>query len=168
MPTIAQLKKIHALKKDLHLDDKRYHLLLAEHGNHATAPVTSSKELTVHQASGIIKSLEHLLEKNPDLFSHAYASDRQVRKIFALWHEVTGIHDTDPTVRTLKTFLEHHFHIRDFTHIPKRKVPKIIHALNKMILNKIREHENRDREAGGQSVLRHFTINFSPQPDRIP
>lgn len=132
MSTTSQVKKIHVLKKDLHLDDSDYYALLAAYHKLNDGPVNSSKELTINQASAVIKALEHLIDQTPAIRSRVYASDRQIKKLFALWRTITTAKDSEGIRKTLQSFLEHHFHVRDINHLPKKKVPKIIKALSVM------------------------------------
>ena len=52
MPTPAQIKKIHALKGALKLDDETYRLMLSGYG------VTSSTKLSIPKADELLKDLE--------------------------------------------------------------------------------------------------------------
>lgn len=145
MPTPAQVKMIHVLKNDLHLGNDEYHNLLSASYTPGDGPINSSKELSIEQASAIIRALEHLIDQTPAIRDHVYASDKQVKKIFALWRQVTIAHDDEGVRKTLQSFLEHHFHVRDINHLPKKKVPKIIKALTS-IKNKTRSSNDKKEE----------------------
>lgn len=132
MPTTAQLKKIHALRSDLRINEENYRSLLSAYHCLNDGSVETSAELSVHQASTLINALEHMIDRSPEVRSRVYASDRQLKLMFALWHTITGIRDTTGTRKSLQAFLEHHFHIHDINHIPKKKMPKIIYPLSIM------------------------------------
>ncbi len=132
MPTNAQIKKIHVLKSDLHIENEDYRSLLADYHKLDDGPVLSSKDLSVQQASAVIGTLEHKLDETPEVRSRIYASERQMKMLFALWRSITDARDHEGVRKTLQSFLEHHFHIRDMDHLPKKKVPKIVRALTVM------------------------------------
>lgn len=136
MPTDAQIRKIHALKNDLHLDEENYRSLLSGYHRFNDGPVATSMELSVPQASDVIKTMEHIIDETPEVRSRVYASDRQLKLMFALWHTITGNQDSTGVRKTLHSFLEHHFHIHDINHIPKKKMPKIIYSLSIMARRK--------------------------------
>jgi hypothetical protein len=138
MPTDAQLRKIHALRGDLHLDEDDYHAMLAAYTDSHGRPVASAQDLTVEQASALIDSLEKVIDRTPEVRDRVYASAKQVALIEALWARVSRAKDPRGRHRTLDSFLHHHFHIRRSEHIPRTFAPKIIKALRIM-------NEQRDR-----------------------
>ncbi|MBN1307304.1 MAG: DUF1018 domain-containing protein [Chitinispirillaceae bacterium] len=143
MSTGAQIKKIHVLKSDLHLADKDYRSLLAAYRRLSDGPVGSSKELSIQQASAVIKTLEHLIDATPEVRSRVYAGDRQISMLFALWRLITVARESEGIRKTLQSFLERHFHVRDIDHLPKGKVPKIVSALKAIV---------RQQERAGSDV----------------
>ena len=132
MPTTAQLKKIHALRRDLRINEENYRSLLSAYHSLNGGPAETSADLSVHQASALIAALERLIDTSPQVRSRVYASERQMKLMFALWHMITGIQDSSGIRKSLRNFLEHHFHIHDINHIPKKKMPKIIYPLSIM------------------------------------
>ncbi|MBN1758402.1 MAG: DUF1018 domain-containing protein, partial [Chitinispirillaceae bacterium] len=120
------------LRSDLRINEENYRSLLSAYHSLNDEPVKTSADLSVHQASALINALERLIDKSPEVRSRVYASDRQLKLMFALWHMITGIRDSTGIRKSLQTFLEHHFHIHDINHIPKKKMPKIIYPLSIM------------------------------------
>ena len=140
MPTAVQIKKIHVLKNDLSLDDYNYRLLLGAYRRSDGGRVGSAKELSVPQASAVIKTLEHIVDATPELHSRVYASDKQIKMMFALWHRITGSTGSAETRRTLVSFLAHHFHIRDVNRIPRKKIVKVLYTLSIMARHAAHRH----------------------------
>lgn len=84
MPTPGQIKKIHALKGKLSLDDATYRATLAGYG------VTTSKKLSIEKADTLIADLEEkavgsgVWEKR-DNVKRRLGDDPQTGKIQGLW-----------------------------------------------------------------------------------
>ena len=132
MATSSQIKKIHVLKQELQIGDEAYRAALSAYQKPNGKPVESSRELSVKQASEVIEALERAVDHTPEVRNKVYASDKQVRKIFALWRRYTRAENTAGIRKTLQSFLARHFHVHDLDHLPKKKVPKIIKALEEM------------------------------------
>jgi phage gp16-like protein len=87
MPTPGQIKKIHALKGKLSLDDATYRATLAGYG------VTSSVKLSIEKADTLIADLEEkavasgVWEKR-DKVGRRLGEDPQAMKIQALWAQL--------------------------------------------------------------------------------
>lgn len=88
MPTPGQIKKIHALKGKLSLDDDTYRAILSGYG------VTSSVKLSIAKADALIADLEDkalasgVWEKR-DKVKRRLGDDPQTSKIQGLW---AGLH----------------------------------------------------------------------------
>jgi len=131
-PTQEQTKKIHALINNLPMDDEEYREILSSFKNNENRSVQSSRELTVQQASELIADLEHILDSTPGLHDKVYATEKQIKKIYALWHHITTAKDREGVSKTLRSFLSHHFQVHDMSRIPRKKVSRIIAALRAM------------------------------------
>jgi hypothetical protein len=85
MATTAQIKKIHALKSELRLDDEAYRSMLEAYVSPEGTPVWSSKDLSYYQASSLINSMEMIIRRTPGLRSlfHIRRFDRIPRKQIA-------------------------------------------------------------------------------------
>ncbi|HUI93492.1 MAG TPA: phage protein GemA/Gp16 family protein [Chitinivibrionales bacterium] len=132
MATRAQIKKIHALKSVLNLDEDNYRTMLSSFIMPDGTPVWSSKDLTFDQASSLIAALEHSIDHSPSLQKRLYASAKQLRLIAVLWKRITRANDEEGASNTLHAFLRHRFHVRRFDRIPKKQIGKVIKSLRIM------------------------------------
>jgi hypothetical protein len=132
MATPAQIKKIHALKSELGLDDGDYRAMLESYTSSEGVHLWSSKDLTYGQASSLIRSMELIIERTPALQARLYASSKQLRFIFALWSRITRATDREGADNTLRSFLDRRFHIRRFDKIPRKQMAKVIKSLRIM------------------------------------
>jgi len=141
--SISQIKKIHALKNVLGLDEDLYREMLSSFS------VQSSIKLTVTQAGNLIDILEteavsrniwikkqpkySNLERNDDM-----ATPSQMRMIEGLWREICYI-DTDKFAKTsLRKFLKSKFKVDDIMFLTKNKAIKVIQGIKK-IKNNLKE-----------------------------
>jgi hypothetical protein len=129
MVTQAQIKKIHALKSALDLDDDEYRSILSASITAEDVPAWSSKDLSFDQASSVITTMEMIIERTPALKARLYASPKQINLITALWRQVTRAQDEEGIHKTLYSFLRNKFHIRRFDRIPKKQAGKMIKSL---------------------------------------
>ncbi|MBD3346175.1 MAG: DUF1018 domain-containing protein [Chitinivibrionales bacterium] len=138
MATVEQIKKIHALKNDLGLEDDVYHSMVQSFRVIPGRPAKMSSELSRDQASELIEQLEQLIEKTPGLYDKIYASSRQLRFIQYLWNRVTRAPDRESKNKALDSFIWRRFHVRNLNRLPKKKASKIIASLRAM---EKREHQ---------------------------
>jgi hypothetical protein len=129
MATPAQIKKIHALKSVLDLDEEDYRLMLSAYVTPEGDFVWSSKDLSFDQATSVINSLERIIDRSPLLRDRLYASPRQLRLVAALWRRITRAGDEEGSRKTLYSFLRNRFHVRRFDRIPKKQIGKVIKSL---------------------------------------
>jgi hypothetical protein len=132
MITKAQLKKIHALKDDLNMDEEDYRAVLQGFSNDKTNPIRSSKEMSVGQASSIIGLLERVAQQIPTVQKRLFASRQQAQFIASLWKNVSRAKDPIGRARTLEAFLSRRFQVRRSDHIPRTAAPRIIKSLRAM------------------------------------
>lgn len=140
-----QIRQIHTLIHVLGIDDELYREML-----NSTFAVASSKDLSEAEAKIFIDSLQYHIElgnKNyKTRFNEFYlrdeymASPPQMRKIEAIWKDIT--HHTNRTVfkKTLRSFLQKHFRITDIRFMTKEQASRVI-----PVLEKIKKH-NSDKK----------------------
>jgi hypothetical protein len=127
--TPAQIKKIHALKSALNLDDADYRAMLSGYVTPEGDFVWSSKDLSFDQASSLINAMEGIIDRSPVLRDRLYASPKQLRLIAVLWRRITRAADEEGSRKTLYSFLRNRFHVRRFDRIPKKQIGKVIKSL---------------------------------------
>lgn len=147
--TPAQIKKVHALKNALGLDDDTYRQVLR-----SSLQASSSKDLTAGQAEQLIEDLEGkavaagVWERKP--YSQGYkhlsgrpgmATGRQLRMIQGIWAEVSRQRDPQRRARALRSFLEKIAKVTDLRFLDSEGASKVINALKTM----------QERKAGGAS-----------------
>lgn len=139
--TKGQVKMIHTLKGALGLPESIYRSALAE-----WYQVTSCKELTAEQAEGMIQKLRGYAvelgswEERPnkqtkydDLADRLeMASPPQLRKIEAMWAEVSRIEEPESRKRALRSLLERIAKVSDLRFLDAEGAGKVINALNAM------------------------------------
>ena len=129
MATPAQIKKIHALKSVLDLDEEDYRLMLSAYVTPEGDFVWSSKDLSFDQAASFINTMEGIIDRSPALLERLYASPKQLRFIAALWGRITRAGNGEGSRKTLYSFLRNRFHVRRFDRIPKKQIGKVIKSL---------------------------------------
>lgn len=135
MATPSQIKKIHALKSVLNLDDEDYRAMLSAYVNPEGDIVWSSKDLSFDQAASLINTMEGIIDRSPALRDRLYASRKQLQLIAALWRRITRADNEEGSRKTLYSFLHNRFHVRRFDRIPKKQIGKVIKSL-RMITNR--------------------------------
>lgn len=135
MSTEPQIKKIHALKRDLSIDDTTYREMLGAYPTDDGKQVHSSAGLSREQASDLIERLEHTVDETPALRDRIYATPKQHRLIAALWRKVSRARDNESRRQALDTFLRRRFHVRRSNHIPRKTADGVIKSLRKMAEN---------------------------------
>ncbi|MBD3391731.1 MAG: DUF1018 domain-containing protein [Chitinivibrionales bacterium] len=149
MATEPQVRKIHALKSNLHLGDSDYRVMLSAYRDEAGRRAASSRDLSVEQASSLIDSLERIVDRTPGIRDRVYASPKQLRFINALWNRVSKARDAQGRRRTLDSFLRRRFHVRRSDHLPRKVAPKVIKSLRMMDAR--REQGEGEKETGKEA-----------------
>lgn len=164
--TPQQVKRIHVLIHDLSIDDDTYReVLIRRYG------VTTCKDMIWGQAHDLIIELEKILrglqrelakeqlenakqqedaipEPVPERFSEldsrpGKASAAQLRKIEAMWAEVSIVADPDARSRALRRFVARISGVDSLRFLDRDMVRKVINALNAM---------KRQKEKGGKEA----------------
>ena len=137
MATKPQIKIIHCLIHALGIDDDTYRTMLAGYR------ATSSKNLSFSKAKEIINTLEKraiqvgVWTKKKGRFEElgyrpCMALPAQLRKIEALWMQVSRQKTVAEKRRALNVFLENRFKIARIEWLPDTLVPKVLKALTVM------------------------------------
>lgn len=136
MITPSQIKQIHILKNLIGIDEELYRDMLA------SFDVCSSKKLTKTEAQIFIEILEDKLKtmkityhrKYDNLYSrdNRMATPLQLRKIEAVWKDIVAVNNIEDEKKSLRHFLNKHFHIDDIRFIQKARASKIIAVLEKI------------------------------------
>lgn len=134
MATTSQIRKIHALKNVIGLDDDLYREMLM------SFDVQSSKDLTYTEAIIFTEILEEKAvaidrwQKQPKKYENLHrsdkmASDAQMRMIEGMWREIC-YHDNDQFAKkSLRKFLKSKFKVDDVMFLTKAKASKVIQAI---------------------------------------
>lgn len=134
MPTPNQIKKIHALKGALQLDDETYRAILDGYG------VKSSTKLTITKADALIVDLEHKAiaagtweKRKPAAKAQAarkLADDDQSRMIRGIWIE---LHETgavrDPSEKALASYVKRMTNVAALQWLDVKQAQTVIEAL---------------------------------------
>jgi len=134
----AQIKKIHALKNVLGMDDETYRDMLW-----SRYKVETSKRLSKSQACELIDWLERnaietgVWEKRRQRFSHLknredMASPKQLRMIESMWRDVSYKRTDEERSRALRKFLFRIVGVSDLRFLERRDVQKVVKALQAM------------------------------------
>lgn len=134
MATTSQIRKIHALKNVIGLDDDLYREMLM------SFDVQSSKNLTYTEAIIFTEILEEKAvalnrwEKQPKKYENLQraekmASDAQLRMIEGMWREVCYYDNDQYAKKSLRKFLKSKFKVDDVMFLTKAKASKVIQAL---------------------------------------
>ncbi len=138
--TKKQIRIIHALKTRLGWDDEQYRGFLMWNSNKF---VTSSLELTYEEAERIIIKMRHIAviagvweegqKKYKDLDGReGMATSSQLRKIEALWKEVSRAKTGSARKKALRSLLWKKFRVTDIRFLESWQVKKIIKMLEVM------------------------------------
>lgn len=150
--TAAQIKRIHTIKHILNISDDNYRAALDSRFN-----LTTCKDLTLHQAISFITELEKLASKvqterfqtqrdeakqkaeeaKPKRFDNldnrpGMASAPQLRKIEAMWQDISIIPEPDARGRALRHFIKRISGVADLRFLDSQGAGKVINALNAM------------------------------------
>jgi phage gp16-like protein len=149
-----QIKKIHVMKKELGMDDDLYRATLnAQYG------VNTCKDLTYIQAARFIAGLDqktgagnrHTRTNQGNKAKHenlrgrdGMATPRQLRKIEAMWADVSRADTEEAKATALRHFLKRIVGIENLRFLEGWQVKKVINALEAMQSNKQRKEEKTD------------------------
>lgn len=139
--TAVQVKKIHALKNAMDIDDDLYRFILGD-----MFQVASSKELDKHQAGRLIEEMEAKAvelgrwERRPDKRERfrnlarraGMASPEQLRKIEAMWSEVSRVPQPEERTKALRHFIERVAKVSDLRFLDIEGAGKVLNALKAM------------------------------------
>jgi len=150
--TTAQIKRIHTILHVMGISDENYRAALESRFN-----VTTCKDLTVQEAKGFIDELEKLAQKTdreryqakmnkaaeefagkqPKRFDDldnrpGMASAAQLRKIEAMWQEVSIIPEAAPRAKALRRFIQRITGVADIRFLDSEMSGKVINAINAM------------------------------------
>ena len=144
--TAAQIKRVHTLVHTLRIDDNTYRAALNERFS-----VTTCKDLNLNQAQEFIKDLEvvaikhqhskdappYQSEKQTKRFNDlenrpGMATPPQLRKIEAMWQNISIIPDQDARNRALRRFVHRIAAVADVRFLDREGASKVINALNAM------------------------------------
>jgi len=153
--TGRQIKQVHVLKNCLGLDDPTYRTVLREGFR-----VDSSKQLNTVQADLLIRDLElkavaaGVFEQRPgrrkkfeDLSGRGgMATPAQLRKIEAMWQDVSRASDPEQRRKALRSFVERVAKSSDLRFLDQDGAGKVINALKKM--SQPKKNENRGESHG--------------------
>lgn len=134
MATTSQIRKIHALKNVIGLDDDLYREMLM------SFDVQSSKNLTYTEAIIFTEILEEKAtalnrwQKQPKKYEGLYrgekmASDAQLRMIEGMWREICYYDDDLFARKSLRKFLKSKFKVDDVMFLTKAKASKAIQTI---------------------------------------
>ncbi len=144
--SVGMIRKIHTLRKTLHIDDDSYYSELERN-----CGVQSTKDLSYEDAKQVIESLEAVAlrkgvwekrenkkerytnyDNRPDM-----ATSRQMRKIEAMWSEISFYRDdVELSKKALSKFLHNRFQVSALEWLPEDQVRKVVAALTAMKKNK--------------------------------
>ncbi|QSV44908.1 regulatory protein GemA [Geobacter benzoatilyticus] len=136
--TRGQISAIHTLKTRLGMDEESYRALLQEFGG-----VESSKELSWFQADELIDEMKRKAGQKPQV-NHkgkrhrslegraGMATPAQLRKIEAVWAEVSRVEDPEERAKALRSFVGKIAQVSDLRFLDRRGVAKVIAALTAM------------------------------------
>lgn len=147
--TKSQIKLIHALKSKLQIEEENYRTNLF-----GWFDVETSKDLDYAQAKQYIKKLEKEaikkgvwqktswdmshLDDRPDM-----ATSAQLRKIKAMWKDVTGIKGSADREKALRSFILRIVKVADVRFVKKSMVKKLLKALSEMQKQQLKKQEVR-------------------------
>lgn len=150
--SLAQIKRIHTIVHILNISDDNYRAALDSRFN-----VTTCKDLTLHQAHSFIEELEKLASQvqveryqaqreeakqkaeaeKPKRFDNldnrpGMASAPQLRKIEAMWQDISIIPEPDARARALRHFIKRITGVADMRFLDIEGAGKVINALKAM------------------------------------
>lgn len=145
MISFSQIKQIHILKSLLGLDEELYKEMLMSFG------VTTCKDLTYTETEIFLEILTskavaagkwqrpgsnftELENRGNDM-----ASPTQLRKIEAMWRDISYIKSNESIRKSLRLFVQKHFKISDLRFVDKTTATKIIHIINKIKIEKYKK-----------------------------
>lgn len=133
----AQIKKIHALKREMGMSERAYRQRLGRVG------VKSCKELSFEQAKGFIKYFDQAAAKRSGRaqqrrgYGVQRISEKQLEMVRSLWREATDLGPGDDIEAALARLVERLYHVSALHWLPRRDVPKLVETLKAMKRQKV-------------------------------
>lgn len=137
----GQIKKIHTLKNVLQMTDEQYRKVIYAN----FCPAKSSKDLNYWQAEFLINNLEAIAKEKGVWEDHggksayeylghreAMATPAQLRRIEAMWRDVSKIRGMKKRKKALRAWLDGYFKISDMRFVDSATAAKIMCALKEM------------------------------------
>ena len=154
--TAGQIKKIHALKNALGMDDELYRQTL-----HNYYQAKSSKELNQQQAGELIEVMEatavqggvwtrreEKLTRTASLGERpGMASPGQLKKIQAQWNDVSRVEQPEERAKALRHFIERIAKVSDLRFLDATGAGKVLNALKAMQAQKSAAKPKRTKTA---------------------
>lgn len=175
--TAAQIKRIHTIKHILGVSDENYRECLDSRFG-----VSTSKALTVQQATSFIDELEKLAlqlqgdryqakkdearqkaeeaeAQKPKRFDHldnrpGMASGAQLRKIEAMWQDISIIPEPEPRARALRQFIKRIVKVADMRFLNSQDAGKVINALSAMSEREMEPEKAKSRKTAREALDR--------------
>jgi len=133
-----QIKAIHSLKNAIGMDDETYRAMLKDFGG-----VESSTAITSRQADALIEEMKTKAGQKPwfrrkadrhvDLEGRpGMATAPQLRKIEALWDDVSRVIDPEQRAKALRSFIFRVAKVSDLRFLDRAGAGKVITALEAM------------------------------------
>ena len=165
MATTFQIRKIHALKNVIGMDDDLYREMLM------SFDVTSSKDLTYTEAAIFVDILEDKAVtinkwiKQPKKYADLnrtenMASDAQLRMIEGLWRDVCYFNDDKFAKKSLRKFLKSKFKVDNIMFLTRAKACKVIHPKECAMMGLIRNQKIDLEERLNDAKLKFADANL--------
>jgi hypothetical protein len=128
-----KLAVLHVAKKQLGLDDETYRDVLAAHGG-----VSSSADLDDAGFLNVVRHFEScgfVSRFNPGAQKKqraGMATDKQIKKIYALWWSMPSYYQKGKEIKALRGFLQKRFRVDHENFLTFGKAHQVIEALKKI------------------------------------
>ena len=142
-----QIKKIHALKREMGMTDRAYRQRLGRVG------VKSCKEMTFEQAKKFIYWFDIAAAKRSGrqqqrrAYGAQHITEKQLEMVRALWREATGLDPAEDLETALNRLVERLYHVSALHWLPRRDVPKLVNTLKAMKRQKLGKETAEAAEA---------------------
>ena len=132
----AQIKKIHAIKRELDMSERAYRQRLGRVG------VKSCKEMSFELAKRFIRDLEDTKARRNghQRLRRSYGpriTDKQISMVCAMWAEITRIDASEDRIAGLNHLVERLYHVSALHWLPIRLVSKLVETLKAMKADKL-------------------------------
>jgi len=163
--TAAQVKRVHTILHVLGVSDENYRAALESRFG-----VTTCKDLTIQEAGSFLDELEKLAlkadreryqakmnkaaeefaAKQPKRFDDldsrpGMASGAQLRKIEAMWQEISIIPEAEPRARALRRFIQKITGVAAIRFLDSEMAGKVINAMSAMQKREQKKHELNEK-----------------------